>query len=125
MDRKGKEIIALEINSFYMLSYGVFTDFMRLEDNRFVMFWWWDQYFPISFHHSNLYIISLDIFLLAHACGVGCLSNRFCGFQDKPALADIMLKFDLSFRSIETFFLKKDQKEQMLTFAMILLLLRI
>ena len=95
MDRKGKEIIALEINSFYLFSYGVMTDFMRLKDNRIVTFWWGDQYFPISFHHSNLYLISLDIFLLAHACGVawGYLSNRFCGFQDKPALADIMLKF--------------------------------
>ena len=70
MDKKGKEIIALEINSFYLFSYGVMTDFMRLMDNKIVTFWWGDQYFPISFHHSNLYIISLDIFLLAHACDV-------------------------------------------------------
>ena len=70
MDKTSKEIIALEINLFYLFSYGAMTDFMRLKDNRIVTFWWGDQYFPISFHHSNLFIISLDIFLLAHACGV-------------------------------------------------------
>ena len=42
----------MEINSFYLLSYGVMTDFMRLEDNRLVT-WWGDQYFPISFHYFN------------------------------------------------------------------------
>ena len=46
MDKKGKEIIALEINSFYLFSYGVMTDFMRLMDNKIVTFWWGTNTFP-------------------------------------------------------------------------------
>ena len=78
MDKKGKDIIALEINSFYMLSYGVLTDFMRLEDNRFVTFWWWDQYFPIFFIIQTFYNLLYYWHMLAAWAG-GASVTDFVG----------------------------------------------